>query len=297
MSPKKPILMNPPPSAPPTAPAGHPWLLTGLGFLLGAMLAGLWFHHPAARPVAAGLSAPTQKLLGQLAVPVAIHFYAVLPGGSDPSLPAYAGRVGRLLTALQAAGGGKMSVTISDTPAEANAASADGVQAFNLDQGGACFLGLTLVSGTNHETLARLQPEWEPALEADLARAIVRVAAAAAPPPPPREVAQPDPEIVASIHRLIPDLTATPEQTADQIFHTEFMREMADAGTELEAQMHAAQERVTQAQTGGTSAELEAARKNLAQVQMAQGEKIKQIAARLQTRLAVFQRLKAAAAK
>jgi hypothetical protein len=51
---------------------------------------------------------------------------------------------------------------------------------------------------------------------------------------------------------------------------------------------------VTQAQTGGTPAELEAAQKNLAQVQLAQGDKIKLIAARLQTRLAVFQRLKAA---
>jgi hypothetical protein len=270
-------------------------LLTGLGFLLGAMLAGLWFHHPAARPVAAGLSAPTQKLLGQLAVPVAIHFYAVLPGAPDPSLPAYAGRVGQMLDAFQAAGGGKVSVTISDSPAEANAAAAAGVQAFNLDIGGACFLGLTLVSGKNHETIPHLQPEWEPALEADLARALARVAAAAAPPPPPREIAQPDPEIVASIHRLIPDLNATSEQTADQIFHTEFMREMADAGTEMEAQMHAAQERVVQAQAGGLPAELEAAQKNLAQVQLAQGDKIKQIAARLQTRLAVFQRLKAAA--
>jgi hypothetical protein len=288
--------MTPPPSARPDQ-SGHPWLLTGLGFLLGAMLAGLWFHHPAARPVAAGLSAPTQKLLGQLATPVAIRFYAVLPDGADPVLPPYAERVRQLLDDLQAAGGGKVSVTTLNTPADANAATADGVQAFNLDKGGACFLGLTIVSGKNHETLSRLQPEWEPALEADLARAIARVAAAAAPPPPPREIAQPDPEIIASIHRLIPDLNATSEQTADQIFHAEFMKEIADAGTEMEAQMHAAQERVTQAQTGGTPAELEAAQKNLAQVQLAQGDKIKQIAARLQTRLAVFQRLKAGASK
>jgi hypothetical protein len=286
--------MHPSPSARP-APSSHPWLLICLGFLLGAMLAGLWFHHPAARPATAGLSAPAQKLLGQLASPVAIRFYALLPAGIDPVLPPYAGRVGQLLDALQAAGGGKVSVTILDTPAEADAASADGVQAFNLDKGGACFLGLVVASGKNHETFPRLQPEWEPALEADLARAIARVAAAAVPPPPPREIAPPDPEIIASIHRLIPDFNATSEQTANQIFSTEFLREMADAGTEREAQVDAAQEQVTRAQAGGSPVELETARKNLAQVQLAQADKIKLIAARLQTRLAVFHRLKAAA--
>ena len=41
--------------------------------------------------------------------------------------------------------------------------------------------------------------------------------------------------------------------------------------------------------------DLEAARKNLSQVQVAQAEEIRQVAARLQIRLAVFQNLKNAA--
>jgi hypothetical protein len=60
----------------------------------------------------------------------------------------------------------------------------------------------------------------------------------------------------------------------------------------METAMNTAQQRVIQAQTAGAPAELAAAQKNLAQVQVAQAEKIRQIAANLQIRLAVFQNLK-----
>jgi hypothetical protein len=65
---------------------------------------------------------------------------------------------------------------------------------------------------------------------------------------------------------------------------------------EMEAQINAAQQQVIQAQNGGSQAEIEAARKHLLQVQMAQTDKVKQVATRLQTRLAVFQTLKHPAA-
>ena len=121
------------------------------------------------------------------------------------------------------------------------------------------------------------------------------VAPAPAAPVAP-EVAKPATETVAAINRLIPDVNATTVETASQIFHAEFMKEIADAGTEMEARMTAAQQQVTQAQASGSAAELAAAQQNLAQVQSAQGEKIRQIAAQLQTRLAVFQQMKNAAA-
>jgi hypothetical protein len=272
-------------------------LQAGVFFLLGAALAGLWFYHQNSRPTDGALSAATQNLLGQLAVPVSIRYYSLLPGNNDLALKAFAGRVGHLLDAVQSASGGKVQITRIDTPVETNAtaAGADGLQAFNLDKGDACFLGLAVAGGDKKETFARLQPEWEPALPYDLARAILRVAATAAPAPPAPAIAKPSAEMVDSIHRLIPDVNAISAETANQIFHAEFMKAMGEASTEAESAMNSAQQQVVQAQASGSATELDAAQKNLAQVQLAQGDKIKQIAARLTTQMAVFQRMKAGA--
>ena len=281
--------------AQPQTPRRRPLLLAGAFFLLGAALTGIWFQHHQDGSGAGELSAPTKNLLGQLAAPVTIRYYSLLPGNTDETLQAFAGRVAQLLNAVQAASGGKVQIASFDTPAETNtaAASADGLQAFNLDKGDACFLGLAIASGKNKESFARLQPEWEPALEYDLARAILRVAATAAPARPAPEIAKPSAEIITSINRLIPDVNATSVEAADQIFHAEFMKQCAEAGTEMETQINAAQQQVVQAQTSGSPADLEAAQKNLAQVQLAQADKLKQVAARLQIQLAVFQRMKA----
>jgi len=273
-------------------PYRRPLLLPGLFFLLGVALTGLWFHHQPPPPATLTLAAVSQNRLGALAAPVTLHFYSVLPANGDATLPAYAGRVALLLDAVQTASGGKVQVTRLETPADTSAATADGIQAFDLDQGAASFLGLTMLSGTNRETFARLDPDWEPALEFDLVRALVRVATPPPAPKPAPEIARPSPEIVASIHRLIPDVPGTSVATANQIFHAEFLKECGDAGTEMETAMNTAQQRVIQAQTAGAPAELAAAQKNLAQVQVAQAEKIRQIAANLQIRLAVFQNLK-----
>ncbi len=284
-------------------PGGSPLLLIILGFILGAALAGFWFHRsakaPAGSPTNVELSDATKKVLAGLAAPVTIHYYALLPAdATDASLPAFATRVRQLLEAMQAASGGKLQLATIDAAAETNAtaAGADGLKVFNLENGQASYLGVALASGPHKEVFDRLLPEWEPALEADLARALQRVAVAAPPAPVAPEVAKPATETVAAINRLIPDVNATTVETASQIFHAEFMKEIADAGNEMEARMTAAQQQVTQAQASGSADELAAAQKNLAQVQSAQGEKIRQIAAQLQTRLAVFQQMKNAAA-
>lgn len=116
--------------------------------------------------------------------------------------------------------------------------------------------------------------------------------AVAAPAPPAPEVARPSPAITASIKKLIPDVSTVSVEQADQIFHAEFLKRCGELGTELEKQINAAQQKVMAAQTGGTPVDLEAAQKNLAQVQLAQAEKLKAIAADLPVQLAVFQRIK-----
>jgi len=276
----------------------HPVLLSSISFVVGAGLAGFFLHRPAASP-GHDLAAPTRSVLEHLRAPVTVHYYSLLPGDSDPALSAFAARVAALLDQLHAAGGSQLQITRFDTPAETNAAaaSAGGIQPFNLDKGDACFLGLELICGDHKETLARLQPEWEPALEYDLARAIERISIAPPAPRPAPEVAQPAPEIIRSIQQLIPNVNTVSLAEADRIFHDDYLQQCVLAGQELEAQINAAGEQIKQAQSNGSAAGIEAARKQLLQVQLAQGEKLKALASRLQTQLAVFQRLKAGAAQ
>jgi len=293
--------MNPTPtpgSAQPPNARRHPLLLAGFTFVLGLALAGVWFHSHRAGSASGGLSDATKNMLSQLATPVTIRYYSLLPAGSaDATLQAFAGRVTQLLNAVQAAAGGKIQLTSLDTPAETNAAaaSADGLQPFNLDKGDACYLGLAIVNGKDKESLARLQPEWESALESDLVRAILRVAAAAAPAPPAPEIAKPSAETSAAINRLIPDVNAVTSEQASQIFSAEYLKQVGEVGADMEAQVNAAAQQVVQAQASGSAADLEAAQKKLAQAQVAQGEKLKTLAANLQIQLAVFQRMKTAA--
>jgi hypothetical protein len=276
----------------------NPLVLATVAFLLGLGLAVGWFEQHRSGARSGGLADATKDLLGHLAAPVTIRYYSMLPAGSaDESLQAFSGRVSELLQALQAAGNGKIQVVNIQTPAETNyaAANADGVQAFNLDKGDACCLGLAIVSGKNQESFARLQPQWEPALEYDLARAILRVAGAAAPAPVPAEVAKPSPETLATINRLIPDMAAVSIGQASQILHDEYFKQCGEVGAEWEAKIQTAQQQVAQARAGGSEDALRAAQKNLLQLELAQGEKLKALTAQLQVQLAIVQQMKAAA--
>jgi hypothetical protein len=276
--------------------SSRPLLLAVVCFVLGAALTAFWFYRQSSAVKGQQLSEQTRASLANLPASVSIKFYSVLPAGSaGEELTAFSSRVAQLLAAVQEAGNGKIQISTVEGTADTNAtaASADGIQAFNLDKGDACFLGLSISSGASKQSMPRLQPEWESALQYDLARTILAVAKAATPPVRP-EVAKPSAAIVDSIKRLIPDVSTVSPEQASQIFHAEFMKECAAAGAEMETQIQAAQQIVVQAEAGGSAVEIAAARKNLLQVQLEQGEKMKQVAADLQTRLAVFQQMKAA---
>jgi hypothetical protein len=271
---------------------------------LGVVLAGIWFksgrHLPPfllPRPGDTRISDETRDLLRRLNSQVEIRFYAVLPSGSAPEpLQDFSRRVDRLLSQFQSANDRRIQVIrkISASDANADAAAADGIRPFNLEKGEACFLGLTVVSGTRKESLPRLQPEWEPALPIDLARAILHVTAEA--PPPVAVKSTPlTPALSNEIVRLIPDIKNTSPEDADRIFHEDFLAQCAKAGAELEAQVNAAQQEVARAENSGSPAELETAQKHLSQVQLGQTEKLREIAAHLQSQLAAFQQLQAAA--
>ena len=102
------------------------------------------------------MSAPTRAVLNRLDAPLEIRFYSVLdPASVSDSVTAFARRVDELLSAYQQAAGDKIKVTrfTSESNLNPNAAPADGIHAFNLDKGEACFLGLALVFKGHKESL------------------------------------------------------------------------------------------------------------------------------------------------
>lgn len=287
-----------PPAAGP--PAGRAPFFALATFLLGAALTLAWFEY--GKNGSAGrntnpLSGDTLERLRQLNSPVQIQFYSVLPPGSAaPALQDFSQRVEHLLSEVQNANPAKIQVVTNNSASEANAdaAAAGGLRPFNLENGAACFLGITVASGRQTESLAQLRPEWEPALPYDLARAILRVTAEAA-PPVAAKIVPITPAVSNEVLRFIPDLKAASPEDADRIFHQDFVSQCAKAGAEMEAQINAAAQEVVKAQAGASPADLEAARKKLQQVQLEQTEKLKEVAAHLQLQLAAFQQMKAAA--
>jgi len=278
------------------------WLLATILVLAGIALAGAWLKYGKSIPgllrpgSGAGLSDDTRARLRQLAAPVEIRFYSVLPTDSAPeTLQAFSRRVDQLLSEFQNANDSQIHVTrnVSASGEYADAAAANGLRAFNLEKGGACFLGLAVVSGERKVSLAQLQPEWEPALPFDLARAILQVtaapASAAAPVRPPAF-----PEATNDVRRLIPDLAGTSLEEGNRRLREAALQELTAAGAETENQLQAAQQQLATAQNSGSEAEQQAARQRLQQVQLDQAQKYRQIAARLQAQLAAFQQLKTA---
>ena len=272
-------------------------LLLLVAFLLGAALAGMWFKYGRQRagPVSE-LSGQTIELMRHLDSPVEIRFFSVLPTGSAPeTLQGFSQRVDHLLSEFQRANEAQIHVirNLSAAGTNADAAAADGMHAFNLDKGDACFLGLTVVSGERKASLAQLDPEWESALPSDLARAILQVTAK-----PPSPVAKANPlvtlETTNDIRRLIPDIPGTSLEDGIGILREAAVNKIADAGAEMEKQIHAAQQQLANAQNGRSEAEQEAAMKHLQQVQLDQAEKLKQIAAQLQAQISAFEQMKAA---
>jgi len=123
----------------------------------------------------AGLSAGTKAVLQRVAAPVEVRFYSVLdPATTAETLRTFAGRVDQLLSEFEKEAGGKIKVVRHSTPSAvvAAAASSDGIRPFNLDKGEACYLALVVSQKDRKELLPDFSPDWEPALESDLSRAM-----------------------------------------------------------------------------------------------------------------------------
>jgi ABC-type uncharacterized transport system len=242
------------------------------------------------------LSDSTKAVLERLDSPVEIRFYSLLDPASVPdSSQAFARRVDQLLSAYQREAAGKINVVRYNSLSDANAgaASADGIKPFNMDKGDACYLGITIAHGGQKESLPQLFPEWEQALEFDLARAIVRVSnTTATTKPVVADTSQPDKAVVEEVKRAIPNLASVSLEEGKGILRGAAMNEFSAAAEEMQKQVKDAQQRLAQAQSNSSEAVQQAAMKQLQQVQAEQTEKLKQIAARAQAQIQALEQIK-----
>lgn len=283
-------------------------LLAVVCFLLGLGLGAFWLDRSTGRSAVtvnggadgqqlSALSESTRAVLQRLDSPIEIRFYTLLDPASVPdSLQAFAGRVDQLLSECRREANGKIKVTRYDSQSDssANAASADGLQPFNLDKGDACYLGIAVVHKGQKESLPQLSPEWEQALPSDLSRAIVRLIHASSPTRPAAATSQIDPAATEEVKRTIPNLASVSVEDGTRILREAALKDFKAAANEMEIQVKEAQQRLNQARDGGSDAEQQAAMKHLRQVQADQAKKLQQIAASSQAQIEALQQLKRA---
>ena len=274
-------------------------------FLLGIGTGAYWIHRNANsgasgtdRQQSVALPDNIKSILKNLDSPVEIHFYSLLdPASVSDATQAFAKLVEQLLSEYQTEAGGKVNVAQinSMSAANANTASADGIKPFNMDKGDACYLGITISRNGQKETFSRLDPDWEQALQFDLARAVVRVSSSA---PKSTTVAaaattaQPNKAVVDEVKRAIPNLPTISLEEGKQILREASTKEFSAAAAEMEKIVTAARDRVVQTQSKGSPAEQQAAMKEYEQVQAEQTDKLKQIAAHAQELLQVLEQVK-----
>ena len=274
--------------------AGVRTIIIVLTFFLAGMALGAFLLYRSTRTAKPGahatqpstLSDGTRAVLQRLSSPVEIRFYSLLdPASVSESDRAFAGRVDSLLSEYQREGAGKINLTrhlaLAD-PGAANAAAADGIKPFNLDKGDACFLGIAVACEGRKEALAQLFPEWEPALESDLTRAIARVMgstpSASAVPEPPKT----DKAALEEVKRLVPNFASVSVDDGMLTLREAALKDFQATASEAEIKVKEAQQRLAEAQKGGSDADKQAALKALQQLQAEQTEKLRQISARTQ---------------
>lgn len=270
-------------------------------FLLGVATSAAWFyfgaHSGRAGKATDGgeprLTEASRLILQHLPGPVEVRYYALLDPATTPeSLRAFAGRAGALLNEYQQQSEGRLKVTRYDSLADdSQGAAADGLRAFNLSRGEACYLGVCLMQNGHKETLA-LAPEWEPALESDLSRALQRLAASGNLGNTPGPSPQLNADIIREVKRVFPNLASVSLEEGTRQLREAGLKQAQVVAAQIEQDIQQAQQRVLEAQNGGSKAQQDEALKQLRQFQEQQVQNLKESAARVEAQVAAFQQLK-----
>ncbi len=275
-------------------------LLPLICFVLGLAVSMVWIQRPArpaqSRQPKPELSDSTKELLDHLNQPIQIHFYSLLDPSAPAALGAFAQRVDQLLLAYQQAND-KIALARfgTQTNADPNAALDDGLKGFAFDQGQGCYLGIAFSSAGKKEVLPQLSPEWEPALEADVSRAIRRLTQTDSSAKRTPSITPSDTAVAGEIRQRIANIDSVPLEQGIRILREDSVKEFTTAAGEMQARVQDAQARVVQAKNSGSPAEQDTAMKNLQNVQTEQARRLKEIAASSQARIDAFKQLKSGA--
>jgi len=239
------------------------------------------------------LSPGTGAVLNGLKSPIEIRFYSLLdPASTSESLRAFAERVNRLLGEYERAGNRNIRVIRFGEISEANAkaAAADGISAFNRDKGDACYLGITAVRDGQKESMPEISPDWEPALESDLSRVVARVNEMTPPGATPANVGTKELATAQKAIEANPNLASASLEQGTQILRDAAMAEFKAAVADMQNQTAAAEQRLSQ---GGAPASEIAS--EIQKIHAEQTAKMQEITARLHDEMAALTRNKSAA--
>ncbi len=280
--------------------AGWRGLVLGLAFFgAGIALSAWWFSRTASpAPESRGpppLSDATKAVLQRLRAPVELRFYSLLDPGSVASSGCnFSKRVDQLLLQYEQEAGGKIKVARVNTISAVadKAAEADGIKAFNIDKGNACFLGIAVVRGEQKASLSSLTPEWEAALESDLSRAIAGVDAVGS---QGQVAVKADAASLAAVKQTITNLDAVSVEDGSRLLRVAALAQFQKTAQEMQAKVKQAEERFLQGQENQSKAEQDAALKDLRQLQKEQIKKLQEIALESKAQQEALRQLKGAA--
>lgn len=268
-------------------------------FLAGVTVGALWVYRSAQKSVTPAeetgqdLTAATKEVLKNLNSTVQVQFYSLLSEGNPSGeLARFVARVNALLASFKQEAKGKLRLTSQDVWTDANTKSASAAGVVPLTLGAeSAYLGIVVSQDGRKETLSPLRPEWEAALEFDLARAIARVNR---PPPTPvfaADIALAE-KAAESIQRSIPNLASVSVEEGERILRKAALEEYMTAVAEMEREVKEAQQRVIKAEAAGSEADRQSALEQLRQVQKKHADNLGQITARAQAQIEALQRLK-----
>lgn len=279
-----------------------PLIVLGALVVAGFVAGVFWQRHQAAlrQPPgmesagALGLAESTTRQIANLPIPVEIRFYALF--NEKPSLGTlrdFAARVGRFLTTFEQAGRGKIVVVrCEEWSAEAaQNAGIDGIRPQNLDQGEPFYLGVALLAATRREALPQLRPEWEAALEFDLARALDRLTQPSTLPPATDTGAEAAATREA-VQRALPNLASLSLEEARDRLREDGQKTFETAVAAMQKELQIVQERITKAEAAADEAARQAGLQELQQIRARHTEWLGENARRLQAQVEALEHLK-----
>lgn len=264
--------------------------------------AAAWWHFRTAGSVPANtpaletpvvLSDGTRSVLHGVKSPVEVRFFCMLDDAGAPAgLRSFAGRVDKLLAEYERESGGKLNVTRITTRSTTNenAALAAGIRPTELDKGDGDYLGIAVLDGQQKESLVQVSQQWEPALEADLSRAIASAGIIAAAPVPSSAIASTaDTAAIKDLINTHPQLAAATLDQGTQMLRNEALTDFATVVKDMQAQLQVAQQQYKDSESANSEAAQAAAREQIRQIPAAQTEKLAGIGTRLTRQINAFQ--------